>query len=236
MTVQQPPGRTPAGGTTVPFVGLRGAIARAMTGAWEAPRVAVAIDVRLDACEAARRRRQDELGESPRLSPTHYILRAVALALRDHPRLNGVVAESSVRLAESIDIGLAVSLDEGLLVPVVREVDAKPVETIARETADLAARARAGRLEPSAQRGATFTISTLGATGSAWFTPILNAPQVAILGVGAIERRPIVVEEGIVAATMTTLTLVFDHRATDGHPAATFLAAVRDQLEDPQRL
>lgn len=232
MTVQPPP----TNGTTVPFVGLRGAIARAMTGAWAVPRVAVAIDARLDACERRRRERQAELGESPRLSPTHYILRAVALTLRDHPRLNGVVAESGVQLAESIDIGVAVSLEEGLLVPVVREVDAKPVEDIAREAADLAGRARAGRLEPSAQRGATFTVSTLGATGAAWFTPILNAPQVAILGIGAIERRPIVVEDEIVAATMTTLTLVFDHRATDGHPAATFLAAVRDRLERPDGL
>lgn len=226
--------RVTTDGTTVPFVGLRGAIARAMTGAWDVPRVAVAIDVRLDACQDARRARQAELGDSPRLSPTHYIVRAAALALRDHPRLNGRVGADGVELADTVDIGLAVALDEGLLVPVLRDVDITSVDAIAREAAELADRARSGRLAPADQRGGSFTVSTLGATGAVWFTPILNAPQVAILGIGAIERRAIVVEEDVVPATMTTLTLVFDHRATDGHPAATFLADVRDRLERPE--
>lgn len=221
----------------VPFTGLRGAVARAMSAAWQAPRVAVAIDVKLDALTQLRAQRQETAGAAPKLSPTHFVLRAVALALREHPALNGEIARDGVRLRERIDVGLAVNVPGGVLAPVIRELDAKPVEVVADEAAQLAAQARAGTLPPSALRGATFTCSTLGATGIDWFTPILNPPQIAILGAGAIVRRPVVDDEDrVVVAPTMALTLVFDHRATDGHPAATFLAAVRDQLERPWAL
>jgi len=236
MTDAHPSAGTPVEGTVVPFTGIRGAVARAMTGAWGAPRVAVAFDVELDACLALRRARQEEAGEDVRLSPTHFILRAAALALRDHPGLNGTVHDDGVHLSATVDIGLAVSIDGGLIVPVIRAVDAKPVEVVAREAAELAQQARSGGLRQSALRGGTFTVSTLGATGAAWFTPILNAPQVAILGVGAIQRRAVVRGDDVVPASMTTLTVIFDHRAVDGQPAATFLAAIRDRLEHPDEL
>jgi pyruvate/2-oxoglutarate dehydrogenase complex dihydrolipoamide acyltransferase (E2) component len=217
----------------VPFTGLRGAVARAMSAAWEAPRVAIAVDVRVDALSDLRARRQEQVGVTARLSPTHFVLRAAALALREHPGLNGEITSDGVRLRDSIDIGLAVNMPDGVLVPVLREVDTKTVESVAEEAAGLAEYARAGTLKPSALRGATFTFSTLGATGIDWFTPILNPPQIAILGAGAIVRRPIVDGDDVVIASMMTLTLVFDHRATDGHPAALFLAAVRKQIELP---
>lgn len=222
--------------TSIPFTGLRGAVARAMSAAWEAPRVAVAIDVNADAMLAARTRRQDEAGAGAKLSPTHFILRALALALREHPHVNGEVEREGVRLHERVDIGLAVDVPNGVLVPVLRDVDTKSVATIAGETARLAAQAREGTLMPSALRGATFTLSTLGATGISWFTPILNPAQIAILGAGAITRQPVAEGDRVVVGSVMTLTLVFDHRATDGFPAATFLAAVRERLEHPETL
>lgn len=223
-------------GTFVPFTGLRGAVARAMDAAWQAPRVAVAFDVDVDACLALREERQERGDAGVRLSLTHFILRAAALALREHPGLNGQVEDEGVRLSERIDVGLAVSVPGGVLAPVVRDVDTKSVEVIAAEARELADQARDGTLAPSAMRGGTFTVSTLGSTGASWFTPILNPPQIAILGVGGVARRPVVRDEELVPASVMTLTLVFDHRATDGHPAALFLAAIRDRLQAPADL
>ncbi|MBS1868729.1 MAG: 2-oxo acid dehydrogenase subunit E2 [Actinobacteria bacterium] len=215
----------------VPFTGLRGAVARAMTAAWQAPRVAAAVEVDMRPCLALQRELQERVGAEPRLTPTHLVLRAVALTLREHPRLNGRVDAEGVELVEEVALGLAVNLDEGLLVPVIRDAGEKPVEQLARESRELAGAARAGRLGPSAIKHGTFTVSTLGATGIDWFTPVLNAPQVAILGVGRIAERPLVQDGAVIAAPTMALTLVYDHRAVDGHPASLMLAALRDRLE-----
>lgn len=223
-------------GTFVPFTGLRGAVARTMDTAWQAPRVAVAFDVEVDACLALRQARIEQAPDDVRLSVTHFVLRAAALALRDHPGLNGQVEQDGVRLSDRVDIGLAVSVTDGVVAPVLREVDTKSLETIAAEAQQLAVQARAGGLGPSTMRGATFTVSTLGATGASWFTPIINPPQIAILGVGGVVRRPVARGDDVAIASVMTLTLVFDHRATDGQPAALFLAAVRDRLQTPADL
>src|SRR5581483_2591910 len=172
-----------------------------------------------------------QLGASPRVSVTHLVLRAAALSLREHPRLNGRVAGDAVETSDAVHVGLAVDVDEAVVVPVVRDADRKSVAELAAECAALAAAARAGRLAPAAAQGGTFTVSTLGAAGADWFTPILNAPQIAILGVGAVAPRPVVRGGAVVAAPTVHLTLVFDHRAVDGVPAARFLAAVRARLE-----
>jgi pyruvate dehydrogenase E2 component (dihydrolipoamide acetyltransferase) len=124
-----------------------------------------------------------------------------------------------------------VNLDEGLAVPVIRDADRKSIAELAREARRLAAAARAGQLAPAAFQGGTFTVSNLGATGIDAFTPIINPPQVAILGVGRRALRPVVRGDQVVAAPTLVLTLVFDHRAIDGFPAAMFLAALRDRLE-----
>lgn len=219
----------------VPFTGLRGAVARAMQAAWSAPRVTIGMDVRFDACLAARDQRQARVGA--RLTPTTYVLRAVALALRRHPELNGAVHDDGIHLRDRVHLGLAVTVDGGLVVPVVRDVDARSLEEIGDEAATLADVARRGGLTPRAMQGATFTVSSLGAVGASWFTPIINAPQIAILGVGAAAPRPVVEPTGeLGVATVATLTLVFDHRAVDGHEAALFLGTVRELLEDPSAL
>jgi pyruvate dehydrogenase E2 component (dihydrolipoamide acetyltransferase) len=220
----------------VPLTGLRGAVARAMEAAWQAPRVAVGFEVDMTACLARQRVLQLELGPQPRLSPTHFVIRAAALAMRDHPGLNAHIGASSITLSSAINVGLAVNVEGGVMVPVIRHADLKPIEIVAAEAADAAHKARTGALTASASRGGTFTVSTLGSTGAAWFTPILNGPQVAILGVGALGQRAVVRDGAVVAAPMMTLTLVFDHRALDGYPAAQGLAAIRGRLEEPSEL
>ena len=218
----------------VPLTGLRGAVARGMAAAWQHPRVAVGADVDMTAALAHQRALQDELGDELRLSPTHLVLRAVALTLREHPRLNARMAEDAVEPVGEINLGLAVSLDEGIVVPVIRDADGKSISELAKEARELAEAAVAGSLPAPAFRDGTFTVSTLGAAGIDWFTPILNAPQVAILGVGRIADRVVARDGAPVVAPVMTLTLVFDHRAVDGQPAALFLAALRDRLERAQ--
>lgn len=215
----------------VPLTGMRGAVAREMTSAWRHPRVAMAVEVDMTAALAQRDALQREGDDEPHLSPTHLVLRSLALALREHPRLNARIDEDAVELAGDINLGLAVSLDEGVIVPVIRDADRKSVPELAREAEALAAAARAGTLPGTALRDGTFTVSTLGATGIDWFTPILNTPQVGILGVGAIAQRVVARGGDAVVAPTMMLTLVFDHRAVDGHGAALLLAAVRDRLK-----
>lgn len=216
----------------VPFTGLRGAVARNMTNAWQTvPRVAAGVEVDLTTALALLAAAQERVGERPRVSVTHLVLRAVALTLREHPRLNARVAHDAVEVMDEIDLGLAVNLDDGVVVPVIRGADRKSLADLATESADLATAARDGTLPPAAAQGATFTVTNLGATGIDWFTPIVDAPQVAILGVGRMGDRPVVKDGALAVAPTVILTLVYDHRAIDGQPASLFLAAVRDRLE-----
>lgn len=215
----------------IPFTGIRGAVARNMAAAWQNPRVAAGVRVEMDACLALEDELRADLGPELRLSPTHMLLRAVALTLAEHPRLNGVVGEDGADLASEVALGLAVNLSEGIVVPVLRDVASRPLAEIVSESQRLAEAARAGELGNAELSGGTFTVSNLGATGIDWFTPILNSPQIAILGVGAIAERPVVVAGEVRAAPTMDLTLVYDHRAVDGQPASAMLAALRDRLQ-----
>jgi pyruvate dehydrogenase E2 component (dihydrolipoamide acetyltransferase) len=215
------------GSARVALTGMRGAVAREVASAWLHPRVAAGVEVEMTAALATLARQRADGG---RLSPTVAVIRAVALSIVEHPRLNALVSEEAVEVAASVNIGLAVSLDEGVVVPVIRDADKKSMTALATETAELARAARAGELPGTALRDATFTVSTLGATGIDWFTPVLNSPQAAILGVGRVAERPVVRDGTVIVAPTAVLTLVFDHRAVDGQPAAMFLAAVRDRL------
>lgn len=221
----------------IPFTGLRGIVARNMAAAWQTvPRVAAAAEVEMTACLALRRALEERLGPEPHLSVTHLILRAVALTLREHPRLNARVTEGVAEVMAEINLGLAVNLATGLVVPVLRNADRKTVAELATEAQRLAEAARENRLPPAASQGGTFTVTNLGAAGIDWFTPIINQPQVGILGVGRIAERAVVRDGRVVAAPTMILTLVYDHRVVDGYPASLFLAAVRDRLERAQDL
>jgi pyruvate dehydrogenase E2 component (dihydrolipoamide acetyltransferase) len=159
------------------------------------------------------------------------VLKAVALELRVHPILNSAMCGDTIEIYQSINLGFAVALEEGLVVPVIRNADSKSLLEIKSEREKLAEWARSGKLRAEDLTGGTFTVSSLGIYGVSTFTPILNPPQSAILGVGALENVPAVIEGRIEIRPRLPLTLVFDHRVTDGAPAAVFLKAVKERLE-----
>lgn len=183
----------------------------------------------------------DELAASSartgqRATYTAAIVRASALALRDHPRVGAAWTDEGLQLPERIDIGVAVALDDGLVVPVVRSAATKSFEQLDGEIADLAKRARTAHLTEDETRGAVFSVTNLGAYRIDAFTPLLNPPQAATLGLGRARRRPAVVDGTIAVRTLVVLSLTFDHRVLDGAPAGAFLDAVVNALEDPGRL
>jgi pyruvate dehydrogenase E2 component (dihydrolipoamide acetyltransferase) len=176
---------------------------------------------------------RDKLKQQVDITYTDLIVKAVALTLRDFPRMNAWVEEKNIRVQSQIHMGIAVALDEGLIVPVIRDADKKSLPDIARESRSLAEHARAGTLKPEEVTGSTFTITNLGTYGIDFFTPVINSPEVAILGVGRIVERPAQIENCLVWHQKMTLSLTFDHRAVDGAPAAEFLKAVSEKLTDP---
>ena len=177
-----------------------------------------------------------ERREGIRLTYTDLIVRAAALALRDHPAINARWESGSVRRLPEIHIGVAVALDEGIVVPVVRDADRATVPQLSAAIRDLSERARTMRLKPDEMQGSTFTVTNLGMFEIDGFTPILNAPDAAILGVGRIRRRPIAVEERVEIRPTMVLSLTFDHRVVDGAPAAQFVQRVKHILEHPYLL
>jgi pyruvate dehydrogenase E2 component (dihydrolipoamide acetyltransferase) len=174
----------------------------------------------------------------PKLPWDALIARAAALALVEHPAVLAQWVDSQgLRPPEGVHVGVAVALDpEGLVVPVLRNAARRSLRELAADLLGLVDRARAGRLSPGEMQGGTFTITNLGAYRVDGFTPIINPPETAILGVGRIADKPIVVEGKIEARTMCTLSLSFDHRVVDGAPAAAFLARLAELLERPYAL
>ena len=171
-----------------------------------------------------------------KVSYTAYITRAVALALRDHPKVNASVSGENIVYHRDVNVGIAVALPWGLIVPVVRRADELSLVGIARRLADLAERARAKRLAPEEVQGGTFTITNPGIFGTVIGFPIINQPQVAILGVGGIEKRPVVIadefgNDAIVARKRGFLSLGYDHRIVNGADGDQFLARVKEILE-----
>ncbi|TVO57202.1 dihydrolipoamide acetyltransferase family protein [Denitromonas halophila] len=223
---------TPAADDTadrmLPLTGLRGAIARSMGQGWQIPRVAHSIDVDVSRFKAMR---EALAGEGHRPSLTVLLLRAVALTLREHPRLNALMRDKAAELMPDINLGVAVSLDDGLMVPVIREADTLSLPALTSELRRLAEGARAGTLSAGSYQRATFTVSNLGMTAIDRFSPIINPPQVAILGVTRVLDRPVVRDGEIVSAPMMGLHLVFDHRVVDGYPAALFLGDLARRIE-----
>ena len=163
----------------------------------------------------------------------HMIAKLTALALTEHPQLNASWQNGAARQYDSIHLGLAVDTEDGLLVPVIRDANNKSLDQIAIEARDLAFKARRHTLGPDALQGGTFTISNLGMYGIDAFTPIINLPQAAILGLGRIVEKPAVFEGQVVPRAMMALSLTFDHRILDGGPAARFLDRVRTFIEKP---
>jgi pyruvate dehydrogenase E2 component (dihydrolipoamide acetyltransferase) len=174
-----------------------------------------------------------ERREGVHVSYTDLIVRAAAVALREHPGINARWDGEGVRRFGEIHIGVAVALDEGLVVPVVRRADQLTLAQISAAIRDLSERARTNKLTPEAMQGGTFTVTNLGMYDVDAFTPVLNPPEAAILGVGRVHRKPVAVADRVEIRTTMVLSLTFDHRVVDGAPAAKFLQRVKNILEHP---
>ena len=160
-----------------------------------------------------------------------FVIRAVTRAIRDLPVVNSAWSEQGIIVQKDIHVGIATALDDGLLVPVVRHADRKGLTQLAKEVADLAERARSKKLNPEEVQGGTFTITNHGGFGSLFSTPIIHQPQIAILGVGAIQKRTVVINETIAIRPMGYLSLSFDHRVIDGATADQLMGKVKGYLE-----
>jgi pyruvate dehydrogenase E2 component (dihydrolipoamide acetyltransferase) len=160
-----------------------------------------------------------------------YVLEAVVAGLKDHPELNATLAANEIVYWERYDIGLAVQTEEGLVVPVLRAADEKSLDELAAEAARLAEGARAGTLAPEELKGSTFTVTSAGRLGGLFATPLVNHPEVGILGLHRIASRPAVVDGEIVAREVGWLSCTFDHRVVDGARASEFLLGVIERLQ-----
>lgn len=220
----------------VPHTGMRRAIARRLTESKQnVPHFYLTVDCRMDALLALRA--QANQGGTVKLSVNDFIVRAAALALREVPEVNASWQEDAVEYHAGADISVAVATDGGLVTPIVRDADVKPLSAIAGEIVELAGRAKINRLKPEEFTGGSLTVSNLGMYGISQFAAIINPPQAAILAVGAAEKRPVVDSEGqLVAATVMTVTLSADHRVVDGAVGARWLAAFRALIENPVRI
>jgi pyruvate dehydrogenase E2 component (dihydrolipoamide acetyltransferase) len=156
-------------------------------------------------------------------SYTDLLVKLTALALEKHPLLRARWEQDRIVVSSGIHIGVAVETDAGLIVSVIRDVPSLDLKQLSARSRELIARARQGKLASNEMQGGVFTLTNLGEFGIDAFTPIINQPQCAVLGVGRIERRPVVIEEQIVIRDQMTLSLTFDHRIVDGAPAARFL-------------
>ena len=196
----------------------------------------VTLTTTVDATNLVNLRRQfKDAGPAGREVPsfTDFLIKLAALALREHPMLHARWAGDHIEVPDEAHIGLAVDTDGGLMVPVIRGPAGLGLGQIAERSRDLIRRARERKLLPGEMQGGTFTITNLGAFGIEAFTPIINPPEAAILGLGRISRQPVMVGDQVVGRDRLSLSLTFDHRIVDGAPAARFLQALGQMIENP---
>jgi pyruvate dehydrogenase E2 component (dihydrolipoamide acetyltransferase) len=217
----------------VPFVGMRKTIAQRMHASLQES-AQLTLHTEADVTELAAH--YARLRQSEEISYTDLIVRACALALRRHPAVNVRLADERIERLAEVHVGLAVALDEGLVVPVIRHTDRKSIHEIAQLRRQLAQKARENRLTQEEMSGGTFTVTNLGNYGIDWFTPILNPPEAAILGVGRIIEKVVIHEGKIAQRWRMGLSLTIDHRLIDGAPGAAFLQSIAELLGQPEEL
>ena len=221
----------------VPQSKIRRAIARAMSSSKStAPHFYVATDIAMDDVVSLLGQLNLEADRAERVSVTAVLIKAVALTLVDEPRFNAHYTEDGHVLLKDINVGVAISLDEGLVAPALLDCAGRDVRDLAAGLRDLAHRSREGLLRAPEMMGASFTVSNLGMFDVSSFVAIINPPQVAILATGKTESRPRVVDGRVAVASTMTATLSADHRAIDGADAARFLEALKGRLEVPSWL
>ncbi|MDR5672012.1 Pyruvate/2-oxoglutarate dehydrogenase complex, dihydrolipoamide acyltransferase (E2) component or related enzyme [Halalkaliarchaeum sp. AArc-CO] len=239
-TATPTPGETGAGARpeeTVPYRGVRRTIGDQMEQSkYTAPHVTHHDTVEVSALVEARERLKPR-GQEQDVSLTYlpFVMKAVVEGLKEYPVLNSQLREEDeeIALKKYYNVGIAVATDAGLMVPVVEDVDRKGLFELSRQVHDLASRARDRKLDLEEMRGGTFTITNFGAIGGEYATPIINYPETAILGLGAIEKRPVVEDDEVVARPTLPLSLSIDHRVIDGAEAAAFTNTVMSYLNEP---
>jgi pyruvate dehydrogenase E2 component (dihydrolipoamide acetyltransferase) len=213
---------------------LRKTIARRMTEAWEAPAFQITMSADMTRALALREQLVARMREGEAKPTVSDVLTKVAAAaLMRHRAVNALFAGDAIELHPNANVGIAVAIPKGLVVPVIKGAERLTITEIANVRADLVSRARDGKLQQQDLDGGTFTISNLGMYGVEQFVAVLNPPQAAILAVGAAEERAVVVDGEIVVRPTMTLTLTCDHRSIDGATASEFLATVKAYLEEP---
>jgi pyruvate dehydrogenase E2 component (dihydrolipoamide acetyltransferase) len=221
--------------TEVGISQMRKTIARRLSESkFSAPHFYLTVSINMDEAMATRKAIND--GGEVKISFNDMVVKAAALALKKHPVVNSSWLGDRIRFNEHVHIGVAVSVDEGLLVPVVRHADLKRMSQIGAEVKDFAGKARDKKLQPSDWEGNTFTISNLGMFGIDEFTAIINAPDSCILAVGGINAVPVVKNGAVVPGHVMKVTLSCDHRSVDGASGAAFLQDFRAYLENPVRM
>ncbi len=219
----------------VPLAGMRKAIALHVQQAQQNA-VSVTIMDKVDVTElVALREKEKVVAEKKGFKLTYmaFIIKAVLIALKEHPYLNASVDGDDIILKKYYNIGFAVDVADGLIVPVLKRVDQKSVFALALEMQQLADKARDKKIDPMDMRGGSFTITNIGSLGGEYFTPVLNYPEAAILGIGKMKEEVIVVDGKAALRQMMPLSLTFDHRIVDGAEAARFLSSVMKHLKDP---
>ncbi|MFN2133157.1 MAG: dihydrolipoamide acetyltransferase family protein [Anaerolineae bacterium] len=225
--------------STEPLKGLRGIIAERMaTSAQTTARVTLFTEVDATAFVEARTRLKAAVTEEWGFAPGYNDLLGlmVARALHEYAYMNARLSGDEIQRLDHVNVGMAVDTERGLLVPVIRDADRLGLRAFGQQFRDMVGRARVGRSLPDDLSGGTFTITNLGMFDVDLFTPIINLPEAAILGVGRIQAKPVVREGQVVVAQMMTLSLAFDHRLVDGAPAARFLQRIKQLVENPYLL
>src|SRR5260221_671050 len=219
----------------VPVSQMRKSIAKRLAESkFTAPHFYVTMSIDMDKAVESRARMNEV---SPvKISFNDIVLKAVAIALKQHPAINSSWLGDKIRINHHVNIGVAVAIEDGLLVPVVRFADLKSLSQIAAEVKDLAQRAKAKKLQPADWEGSTFTISNMGMFGVDEFTAIINPPDACILAVSAIQQVPVVKNGAIIPGNVMKLTLSCDHRVVDGALGSAFLQTVKSYLEEPLRM
>lgn len=221
-----------------PYEGMRRAIGENMAASWTThAKVTEHVSVDMSGILALRKTINEGAKDKDKISVTALLTKAVARAIEINPIVNTTLDGNEIKTLKDVNIGMAVAVPDGLIVPVIRNANGKKLAEVNAEINDLAKRGRKNKLEPDEMSGATFTITNLGGYGSVdYFTPIINPPELAILGVGRTVETPVVVKGEIVIRPMMGLSLSFDHRIIDGAPAAEWLSVLIKLIENPQRI
>ena len=224
---------------TIPLKGIRRIIAKRMTESFQnIPHFYLSLEIDMSACMALQERLKEEIEKRAgiKLTLTDILVKVAASALRDHPVINSRIEGDQILLLEEINIGVAIALGDGLIVPVLRQADRKSLSEIATSLRGLTQRAREGKLSLEEVGGGTFTLSNMGMLGIDKFNAIINPPECSILGVGRTVRKPVVQGEEIRIRPMAWFSLSSDHRIVDGATAALFLNHIRELIENPMLL